>query len=134
MKLLESYHLIWLHSHPERSEKWLRQQLSEGFHIHHINGDHFDDDFANLVLIEGSDHLRLHGIDLVSSVRRKGARGPRKSTLMRGAIAYDAKARGEKWTNAGQKSGGCGNHAAAMAAMKYAQRNNLPWPPESKQH
>ena len=59
-KELKQYHLIWLKVHPLRTEEWLRQALREGFDIHHIDGDHDNNQSENLVLIECSDHIRLH--------------------------------------------------------------------------
>jgi hypothetical protein len=57
---LESYHLVWLADHPNRTVEWLRRMMADGFHIHHIDGDHSNDNPMNLVLIEGADHLMLH--------------------------------------------------------------------------
>lgn len=57
---MESYHEVWLAQHPERSHEWLQERLNEGFHVHHIDGDHANDDPLNLVLIEGGDHLMIH--------------------------------------------------------------------------
>lgn len=59
-KPLQSYHFAWLSVHPERTEEWLLRMLSDGFHVHHIDGDHLNDDPLNLVLIEGGDHMMLH--------------------------------------------------------------------------
>jgi hypothetical protein len=42
--------------------------------VHHIDGNHSNDEPANLVLIEGTDHLRLHGMQLpagISAWRKK---------------------------------------------------------------
>jgi hypothetical protein len=63
MRKLEAYHYAWLESHPHRNEEWLREQLKEGFDIHHIDGDHNNNDPSNLVLIEHTDHMRLHGMN-----------------------------------------------------------------------
>lgn len=59
--LLQSYHYAWLSEHPYRSEEWLKAKLVEGFDIHHLDGNHDNNDPANLVLIEHSDHMMLHG-------------------------------------------------------------------------
>lgn len=77
---LKSYHRAWLSVHPHRTVDWLKQRLSDGFDVHHINGDHSDDTPENLVLIECVDHMRIHGspnflrISLDGSRRRFGAR------------------------------------------------------------
>ena len=57
----EAYHQRWLADHPHRTEAWLRERLRDGFDIHHIDGDHQNNDPKNLVLIECQDHFRLHG-------------------------------------------------------------------------
>ncbi len=79
---LQSYHHAWLSAHPGRDEAWLTERMADGFHIHHIDGDHANDVPANLVLIEGVDHMRLHGMKLLRPmVPRKGKRGPQKRWL-----------------------------------------------------
>lgn len=52
----------WLDAHTDRTEEWLRQMLKEGFNVHHGDGVHSNNHPDNLFLIEGSDHMRLHGI------------------------------------------------------------------------
>lgn len=85
MRPLQSYHLAWLSSHPERDILWLRAKLQEGFHVHHLDGDHYNDDPPNLLLIDGVDHLRLHGlkIDKPRCAAKRGPRGPTKKTLQK---------------------------------------------------
>lgn len=57
---LQNYHYVWLEAHPHRTEFWLRDILSDGFHIHHMDGNHENNNPKNLVLIEGRDHFMLH--------------------------------------------------------------------------
>ena len=57
---MQEYHHVWLSAHPWRTEEWLKKQLSEGFDIHHIDGDHSNNDPGNLVLIDHADHMMLH--------------------------------------------------------------------------
>lgn len=59
---MESYHVAWLSAHPDRAEGWLRDRLAEGFDVHHLDGNHANDDPSNLVLIEHLDHMRIHGL------------------------------------------------------------------------
>ncbi len=70
---MQSYHFAWLTVHPHRSKEWLVDKLADGFDIHHIDGNHANDDPKNLVLIETVDHLRLHGreINRLQAVERK---------------------------------------------------------------
>lgn len=58
---LETYHLAWLGAHPWRTPEWFREKLRDGFDVHHLDGDHSSDDPKNLILIEHSDHMMLHG-------------------------------------------------------------------------
>jgi hypothetical protein len=51
-KPLQTYHYAWLKVHPERTEEWLLRMFREGFAVHHIDGDHENDEPDNLVLIE----------------------------------------------------------------------------------
>jgi hypothetical protein len=67
---LQSYHYSWLTAHPDRTRAWLKTRLREGFHVHHVDGDHGNDAPLNLVLIEGTDHLRLHGMQLLDGIKR----------------------------------------------------------------
>ena len=57
---LELHRQAWLDAHPERDVEWLLRMAKEGFDIHHIDGDHENDDPLNLVLIEHRDHFMLH--------------------------------------------------------------------------
>lgn len=131
MKPLEAYHSAWLAEHPNRSEGWLRERLADGFHVHHADGDHFNDDPGNLVLIDGQDHMRLHGMKTGVFIHRSGGgqRGPQKMTLAAGLLAYEARARGATWSEAAREAACGGNNSAAGAAAKYAQSASLPWPP-----
>lgn len=62
MKNLKSYHFAWLSARPDRTPEWLSAQIADGFHIHHLDLDHSNDDPQNLVLVECIDHFRLHGL------------------------------------------------------------------------
>jgi hypothetical protein len=123
MKSLEAYHLAWLAKHLERSESWLRERLADGFHIHHIDGDHSNDAFDNLVLIEGGDHFDLHGMDLRTFARRAAQTGGRRKPEndLIGRTTYEWRAKGEPWRNL---SGFRGRYAA----KRYANEMGLPWP------
>lgn len=76
---MEEYHKVWLEAHPERTEEWLQARLKDGFNIHHMDGDHSNNIPANLVLIDGEDHLRLHGLPAGhwTIFRRGGFRKPK---------------------------------------------------------
>lgn len=120
---LENYHLEWLKAHPGRTVQWLCDRLKDGFDIHHIDGDHSNNDPANLALIEHQDHMRFHG--LTNSYRlRNLSKGPRITTLSSGKLAYEAKQQGKTWHEIG--------YSLQSAARVYAVANNLPWPITAK--
>jgi hypothetical protein len=71
--MLPLHHAAWLSVHPDRTEEWLADRLSDGFDIHHVDGDHGNNEPLNLVLMEAVDHMRMHGPRLrdgISSWRR----------------------------------------------------------------
>ena len=76
---------MWLRAHPHRDEKWLQDRLTEGFDIHHLDGNKYNNQLDNLVLIEHSDHMYLHGMGRTigrlntSGRNRKPRRLPRKT-------------------------------------------------------
>lgn len=57
---MELHHVAWLAAHPERSQQWLEERMRDGFDVHHLNGNHDDNDPLNIVLIECGDHMMLH--------------------------------------------------------------------------
>lgn len=57
---LDEHHLAWLSVHKGRTEEWLARCLADGFDVHHMDGNHENNDPGNLVLIEAADHMYLH--------------------------------------------------------------------------
>lgn len=84
--MIESYHRVWLAAHPNRSLEWLQERMRDGFDIHHIDGDHWNDTPSNLVLIECLDHMRLHGTSWNRIVRNPLRKRKPKEVCM--ASAY----------------------------------------------
>jgi hypothetical protein len=70
---LEPHHAAWLAAHPHRTEEWLRARLADSFDVHHRDGEHDNDSPDNLVLIEHTDHMSLHG--MYDSAFRRRSRG-----------------------------------------------------------
>lgn len=67
---MQEHHKVWLKAHPNRSKEWFKERLKDGFDIHHMDGNHENNDPLNLVLIEHEDHNRLHGFpDSLSRIR-----------------------------------------------------------------
>jgi hypothetical protein len=57
---MEAHHTAWLSAHPWRTEGWLQERLTDGFDVHHLDGNHGNNDPMNLVLIDRADHMMLH--------------------------------------------------------------------------
>ena len=126
---LEPYHVIWLSVHPQRSENWLRDKLSDGFDIHHVDGDHSNNDPNNLVLIEHRDHFMLHGGR--PKFVRSAKPGPRKRApnkrLKIGQRAYYWYRNGASWEKAAYEIG-CSSDHVRKAAKEWCLENNVNWP------
>lgn len=97
--MLPSHHAAWLSAHPDRSEEWLLDALSDGFDIHHVDGNHSNDAPSNLVLMESVDHMRMHGPRLRdgisqwrrnNGIRSKEARKRRQAEQARTNAAANA--------------------------------------------
>lgn len=91
---LAPYHWAWLVGHPERTAVWLKAKITEGFEVHHVDGDHENNEPGNLVLIEGADHMRLHHLPFArtQTAGRLGAKARMKkiSPKLRSVIARHA--------------------------------------------
>ena len=74
VKNLQTYHHAWLSKHPTRNETWLLERLADGFHVHHVDGNHDNNDPRNLILIDGKDHMILHGMDPAKVYRPKSSK------------------------------------------------------------
>jgi len=81
----KNYHEAWLTAHPNRTREWLEERLRDGFDIHHIDGNHSNDDPSNLVLIEHRDHMMLHG---GRTMGRLNGRGRPPDNLRRDRARY----------------------------------------------
>lgn len=57
---MNAHHEVWLKEHPERTVEWFEAIIKSGFDVHHLDGDHENNDPLNLVLIENRDHLMVH--------------------------------------------------------------------------
>lgn len=95
VQVLKSYHQVWLAEHPHRAEKWLRERLADGFDIHHVDGDHENDDPRNLVLIDGGDHLMLHNGK--TRIWRRAPKEKPPEYIYQGAAAYRLRLEGRCW-------------------------------------
>lgn len=121
---LSKHHRIWLDAHPDREDYWLCWMLREGFQIHHIDGDHGNNDPGNLVLIESGDHKFLHGKKRLKSLReRKSAQ-----RLEAGKLGYNLRKNGESWNTINMALRKQGLPQGSDQVRVYAIENDLEWP------
>ena len=136
---MEIYHFVWLESHAYRSEAWLADKLKDGFDMHHLDGDHENNDPKNLVLIECSDHMTLHGGGLcrITDKRHKESNLKlRDQVATLGKLAYDRRLDGAKWREVAKELElfHSKNHLypngarATLLAKSYAHHHSKPWP------
>lgn len=129
---MKEYHRVWLSVHPERSADWLQDRLKDGFDIHHLDGDHGNNDPLNLVLIEGADHLMLHNGSarcsrIVPNLQRANQT---PEALERAKQAYEGYDSNAGWGVVAEALGlgyWSGQQARTMA-KRHAAANALTWP------
>lgn len=122
----QSYHLAWLSAHPERSERWLADRLKDGFDVHHLDGDHGNDDPDNLILIEAVDHQRIHGRRVKFFDRRK----QHTLAMQEGERAYAMRCTNMSWGDIAREVWGEGSRKsrAYYVAKVWASYNDLTMP------
>ena len=121
------HHRAWLEAHPERSEAWLRAKISEGFHVHHLDGNHGNNDPLNLALMDGADHMRLHNRpgflprSLVNKREAKAAALAAKAPVAYAAIAAGGYRKATAIT-------GLPGYRLYELARQHATDHGLAWP------
>lgn len=65
----QPHHYAWLAAHPHRTFEWLKEKMLDGFHVHHVDGDHANNSPDNLLLIDGVDHMHLHNGRLINGIK-----------------------------------------------------------------
>ena len=134
--MLQKYHRIWLEHHPHYDEFWLTQAISAGFDLHHLDGNHDNNDADNLILVEKGDHCKLHG---------RFAFGPTNGTVPRncwdsakkrmqlGEAAYQIRSEESiSWAKIAKRLGyedemRAANYAVNVASY-FAKINKKQWP------
>jgi len=127
---MKDYHYIWLENHRNRTEEWLRERLADGFDIHHADGDHGNNEPSNLILIECTDHMRLHGSSLLRLLG-EAKEAATAATLNKGKAAYDKKTGELSWLAVGRELNPASAQPASWArsvAKQYAETEGLPFP------
>ena len=118
---LENYHKVWLANHPDYDEAWLQTALKAGFDIHHLDGNHNNDAFENLLLIESCDHLRLHG-QIQRLFGNRGAWSTDKSYRAKlGEDSYKMRCAGWSWPNIAKELGYGDKQSPTAYALNVAK-------------
>ena len=139
---MKEYHYNWIKAHPGRDEEWLGQVIEQGFDIHHLDGNHQNNEADNLLLVEHQDHMRiLHkgGRLRIASGGEKGPGNPesvRKWTKRfesKGGVAYELRLTGLTWAKvlASMDDVEWGNSAGVKVvnlAKSFALTHGLKWP------
>ena len=86
---MQPHHEEWLAAHPYRSAEWLRERIADGFDVHHIDGDHDNNDPTNLILIEHGDHMALHNGGVIIEGRMRLGKRKRRPARRRQKRAWD---------------------------------------------
>lgn len=137
-RVLLRHHRAWVEAHPHRTDAWFLARLEEGFDVHHIDADHTNNDPDNLVLIETTDHHRLHGRRLLglprlerTAARHKAQAEAAEKRREAGELAFTLRVTGMGWWKIAKECGLANEAETRLAGQEYAQRNGYPWPPLS---
>lgn len=138
------HHKAWLEANPHRSAEWLKDRLRDGFHVHHIDCDHENNDPDNLLLLDGVDHMRLHALPIGRELKRlararlvyAAATNPRETEGWRvGAVCYALRQNGWGGYAISKVIAYCrgdqhlmSEPSVNMAAKKFAKQEGLEWP------
>jgi hypothetical protein len=101
-KEIPAHHAAWLSVHPHRSEQWLAERIRDGFDVHHLDGQSDNNDAANLVLIEHTDHMAIHGGRTLGRLSQRGKKKGKKYTKSLSSEYLAAKRRADElhiWIN-----------------------------------
>lgn len=125
------HHIAWLSNHPHRTSEWLRRMTKEGFDVHHLDGDHSNNNPLNLVLVDHLDHMRLHkaGKTFNRMLFEKKEKKNKRDFVM-GRRAYLLRNNGFSWEQARdiiKERYGVDKNIYSRA-KKYSKMHNWPWP------
>lgn len=123
---MNEYHRAYL-SKGTMTEEFFLEALANGFDIHHVDGDHNNNDPDNLVMIYKADHFTMHGAKVFHA--KMDGRWMTQEEIdsikaTQGEKAYKLRASGLLWREVDETLGKKTIHLAKF----YAQYNKLEWP------
>lgn len=123
---MKDYHKAYL-SKQTMTEDFFFEALANGFDIHHLDGDHSNNDPDNLVMIYHFDHFAMHGAKGFENRYKDRWMSNEeiheiKATL--GEKAYKLRVSGLLWSEIDEIL----ERQALQLAKFYAEQNNLQWP------
>ena len=120
---MEAHHKAYLGKH-SMSPEFLSEALRNGFDVHHLDGDHSNNEPENLILVWSQDHMELHGLKRFSG-RMDGVWMTREEMdavkLSKGEAAYQKRLQSIPWAEMGIPN-------ALGNAKHYAKAHDLEWP------
>jgi hypothetical protein len=129
---MKDYHFAWLSVHPERTATWLECALADGFDVHHLDGNHENNDPANLVLIDCGDHFMLHGTNRrISRMSIAKPGGVSADVYDSGKQAYEMYLDDQNWGAVAERMALDYYSDATKVrtwAQKYAKASDRKWP------
>lgn len=124
----------WLSRHPNRTLEWLEGMISQGFDLHHVDGDRDNNDPENLVLIETNDHMMVHGLGFSDCISARNIAA--KKALERRQKAYELAITGDyTWSEIAELVGWKNKSSTSTTVRRFARDEGLPLPnvkPEPK--
>ena len=101
--------------------------ITKGYEIHHIDGNHFNNDLANLEIMPASDHQRMHALARVASGELKP---PGKLARKRAAV-WHASDDGRQWHSKHGRATWTNRKWTECACVMCGQRFMSPYPTRS---
>ena len=98
--------------------------IPEGHHIHHADGDTFNNELANLRCVEMSEHLREHSTELQQS----GVLKPPSELALRKAAEWHASSEGLDWHRSHGKNTWVGRKRFPIICKQCGKEHLTPYP------
>ncbi len=102
--------------------------IPEGWHVHHIDGDTFNNNLSNLFAMDGSEHISMHTRELIQA----GALKPPSRAALERAAEWHRSDAGREWHRAHGKNSWANREWHARNCDECGQEYHTPYPTRSK--